>query len=99
MSADGPSKNLRFKKRLGIPFRLLSDEDHAIADRYEIPISRRHPKAWSYKDGFIQPAVFAYRGDDEVFRFVQSPKLRNLWGASGRPRPDQVVAILRQKLA
>jgi len=66
-----------------------------VADRHGIPISRKHPKAKSYADGFIQPAVFAYRGDEEVFTFVQTPKFTNLWGAARRPSPAQVLEALQ----
>jgi hypothetical protein len=84
---------------MGIPWPLVSDEDHAIADRYGIPISRRHPKAPSYQDGFIQPAVFVYRGEEEVFTFVQVPKFTNLWGAARRPKPSQVLATIQPVLS
>jgi peroxiredoxin len=83
---------------MGIPFRLLSDEDHAAADLYGIPIARKHPKAWSYKDGFIQPAVFVFHGEREIFRFVQKPGMMNLWGAAGRPQPAQILDIIRPQL-
>ncbi len=76
-------------------WQLLSDEDHAVADRFGIPISRKHPKAGSYQDGFIQPAVFVYRGGQEVFTFVQEPSTWNLWGAARRPEPAQVLDAVR----
>jgi AhpC/TSA family len=98
VSADSPASNLRFRKALQIPFRLVSDEDHAVADRFGVPISHKHPKARSYQDGFIQPAVFAYRGEQEVFTFVQTPSFTNLWGAARRPTPRQVLDAIKAKL-
>ena len=83
---------------MGISWPLLSDELHETADRYGVPISRRHPKARSYKDGLIQPAVFVYRGEEEVFAFIQTPKITNLWGAARRPEPGQVLAQVKGKL-
>ena len=74
-----------------IDFDLLSDEDHAIADLYKIPIQSVHPKAKDYQDGFIQPAVFVFRGEEEIFTFIQKPKILNLWGATGRPSPEQIL--------
>ena len=99
ISADSPESNRRFQQKLAIPFPLLSDEDHAVADRYGIPISRKHPKAWSYQDGFIQPAVLVYQGEAPVYTFVQQPSMLNLWGAARRPTPREVLDVVREKLA
>ena len=95
ISADPPEVNQRFRTKLDVWGELLSDVDHAVADRYGVPISRKHPKALSYTDGFIQPAVFAFRKDREVFQFVQTPKALNLWGAARRPTPQQVLDAIR----
>lgn len=101
LSADSPEKNRRFRDKLSIPasWPLLSDEDHAVADRYQIPISRKHPKAWSYQDGFIQPAVLVYRGEQPIYTFVQQPSMLNLWGAARRPEPPEVLNVVREQLA
>ena len=34
ISPDGASSHARFRSKFGLPFTLLSDEDHAVADRY-----------------------------------------------------------------
>jgi peroxiredoxin len=99
ISADSPKSNQRFRKKMKIDFDLLSDEDHAIADRYTIPIQRVHPKANDYQDGFIQPAVFVFRGEEEIFSFIQKPTILNLWGASGRPTPDQILEAVEGELS
>ena len=99
ISADSPESNRRFRERMQIDFPLISDEDHAIADRYEVPISRKHPKALSYRDGFTQPAIFGYRGEEEVFRFIQKPGMLNLWGAARRPTSQQVLDAIRPRLS
>lgn len=102
ISCDSPEANQRFRKKLSIPFPLLTDRDHAVADRFGIPIARKHPKAWlfsDYPDGFIQPAVFAYLGEEEAFRFIQTPSTVNLWGAANRPDPAQVVAAVKAHAA
>lgn len=100
ISADPPAKNLKFRASMGLPqeWPLLSDEDHAVADQYEIPIARKHPKAGAYRDGFIQPAVFVYRGEEELFRFIAIPSFMNLWGAARRPEPRQVLEAFKKKL-
>jgi len=69
-----------------------------VADRFGIPIARKHPKAISYSDGFIQPAVFVYRGEEALFTFIQSPSFKNLWGAARRPTPKQILSELRPQL-
>ncbi len=99
ISTDTPERNTKFRQKMGIDWPALSDPLHEIADRYGIPISRRHPKAISYKDGFIQPAVLVYSGEDEIFTFIQIPKFTNLWGAARRPEPSQVLAEIKGKLA
>lgn len=82
-----------------IDFDLLSDEDHKIADLYKIPIQRVHPKAKEYQDGFIQPAVFVFHGEEEIFSFIQTPKIINLWGAAGRPSPEQIMEAIEEPLS
>ncbi|RMG09075.1 MAG: hypothetical protein D6731_20490 [Planctomycetota bacterium] len=99
ISADPPERNRIFREKMHLPWPLLSDEDHAVADRYGVPVSRKHPKARSYRDGFLQPAVFVYRGDEEVFTFVAVPRFTNLWGAARRPSPRQVLEAVRPRLA
>ena len=98
ISADPPQKNRDFKAGKRVDFTFLSDVDHAVADVYNIPIQRSHPMSPTYKDGFIQPAIFAYKGEEEIFKFIQMPKPSNIWGASGRPSPKQVLKELQEKL-
>ena len=98
ISVDSPEASRRYRERRGIPFRCLADEDHRVADRFAIPIGRWHPKAWGYQDGFTQPAILAYAGEQGIFAYVAEPKLTNLWGASGRPSPEQVLEAIRPKL-
>jgi peroxiredoxin len=97
-SADPPEESRRFKAKRGVPFRCLSDEDHRVADRFAIPIGRWHPKAWTYQDGFIQPAVFAFKGDAPIFTFIAEPRLTNLFGAAGRPSAEAILAGLEPRL-
>jgi peroxiredoxin len=101
ISADPPATSARLRARLGVPpeWPLLCDETHAVADRFGIPISRRNPRSRSYVDGFIQPAVFVFAGEAELFSFVQRPSMVNLWGAARRPDPGEVLAAVRPALA
>ena len=98
ISTDSPSQSLKFKRSKRAGFTFLSDEDHQVADQYGVPVQRNHPMSHTYRDGFIQPAVFAYKKDEPVFEFIQKPKAINLWGASGRPSPEQILKILRKAL-
>lgn len=34
ISPDGAASHARFREKFGLPFTLLSDEDHAVAERY-----------------------------------------------------------------
>ena len=58
ISTDTPERNTTFREKMGIEWPALSDPLHELADRYGIPISRRHPKAKAYKDGNGPQAVF-----------------------------------------
>lgn len=100
ISADPPAASARLRAQLGVPpeWPFLSDEAHRVADKYDLPIARRHPKARSYADGFIQPAVFVFAGENALFSFVQRPAMLNLWGAARRPEPAQVLASVREAL-
>ncbi|MCO5172347.1 MAG: peroxiredoxin family protein [Planctomycetes bacterium] len=99
VSTDPPAASKRWLERAGVPFRALADEDHRVADRFAVPISRYHPKAWTYEDGFTQPAVFAYRGEEPLYVFVAAPRLTNLFGAAGRPAAEEVLEAIRPRLA
>lgn len=101
ISADPPTRNAELRERLNVPaeWPFLSDEEHRVADLYGIPISRALSKAHGYADGYIQPAVFVFRGEEELFTFVQRPSMLNLWGAARRPEPEQVLAAVRPNLA
>ena len=35
VSPDGPKEHVKFKEKYGLPFTLLSDEEHAVADAYD----------------------------------------------------------------
>ncbi len=84
---------------MGIDFPLLTDEIHEIGDKYGVAVERyKHPRAWTYKKGFTQPAIFGYRGDEPIFNFVQKPGMLNLWGAARRPTAQQVLDAIAPKL-
>lgn len=98
ISADNPQRNSELKKAKKLGFSFLSDEDHAVADLYQVPIQRKHPMSATYRDGFIQPAIFAFKGEENVFTFIQNPKITNLWGAAGRPSAKELLSVLSEKI-
>lgn len=98
LSVDSPAASRRYREKRQLPFTCLADEDHRVADRFAIPIGRWHPKAWGYQDGFAQPAILAYAGEHGIYAYVAEPRLTNLYGASGRPSPEQVLEAIRPKL-
>ena len=36
ISPDGESSHVKFKKKFGLPFTLLADEGHQVADDYDV---------------------------------------------------------------
>jgi thioredoxin-dependent peroxiredoxin len=41
VSADSPKSHAKFRKKYGLPFTLLADEDHAVADAYGVWVEKR----------------------------------------------------------
>lgn len=102
LSTDSVEKNQAFRARSNVDssFLLVSDRNHTVGDPLGVYVARRsHPRAFSYPDGFMQPAVFAYAGEEEIFRAVQKPGILNLWGAARRPTAKQVLEAIRPRLA
>ncbi len=40
VSADSPESHVKFKEKYGLPFTLLADEDHAVAEAYEVWVEK-----------------------------------------------------------
>lgn len=96
LSADPPDVSRRFRERLGLRLPLISDEQLVTATHYDLPISYRSPRAFTYPNGFNQPAALAYHGSRQVFRWIQRPAFWNLQGASLRPPPRRVLRVMRR---
>jgi peroxiredoxin Q/BCP len=41
VSPDSPKKHAKFREKYGLPFTLLSDEDHAVAEEYATWVEKR----------------------------------------------------------
>ena len=57
MSFDGPQDNRAFAEKNGFPFRLLSDEDRSVGERYETKRSdeESHPEFAKRRTYLIDP--------------------------------------------
>jgi peroxiredoxin Q/BCP len=40
VSPDGPKSLVKFKEKYGLPFALLADEDHAVAELYDVWVEK-----------------------------------------------------------
>lgn len=40
VSPDGPKKHAKFREKYGLPFTLLADEDHAVAELYGVWVEK-----------------------------------------------------------
>jgi thioredoxin-dependent peroxiredoxin len=41
VSADSPKSHAKFREKYGLPFTLLADEDHAVADEYGVWVEKK----------------------------------------------------------
>ena len=111
VSADTPADLHRFRERLDLPFRMLSDPMLTTAAALDVPVATManfvavvviHPSVRKYpKRSFVQPALFVWRRDGTLaHRWCQTESsLTNLYGARGRPQAGQVLQIVRDLLA
>jgi peroxiredoxin Q/BCP len=73
VSPDRPAKNAKFKAKEGLPFRLLSDEDHSLADELG---------AWGTKTNYgksyqgLIRSTYVIGPDGEVKRAYRNVKAR-----------------------
>lgn len=98
VSADGPLTLAKWRKDQNIPFRMLSDPKHEVADRFGLHVGRNDPRAKSYADGYIQPGHFGFVGQERVYELISVPKLSNLYGARGWPDPEVVCLALAKRI-
>ena len=107
VSADKPDRLRMLRAELALPFTMLSDPELATAEKLGVRTASRanlwatallHREVLSYpKRSFLQPALFVWRRDGSLAHsWVQTDSnLTNRYGAKGRPRADEVVAIIR----
>ena len=94
VSADPPAVNKAFCSKHRLPFLILSDTEARIAELLFVPTSTKHPMALmrGYPNGFLQPAVFIFDAEgNKRFEWIQKPKVKNLFGASKRISPQEIL--------
>lgn len=95
-----------FRERLRLPYTLLSDPLLTTASALDLPVSSPaayattaaiHPSVLRYpKKAFLQPAMLVWsKTDKPIYEWRQTEKLRNLFGATGRPSAQQMLDVLR----
>lgn len=81
-SIDDQPTNDALKAKLGLNFELYTDENRLFGKNYNVILSD-HLVAPVVKQ-HLQPAVFIFQDGKKVFEWIQTPKLRNMGGASSR---------------
>lgn len=85
VSPDSIESHLRFIRKHGLPFALLSDPDHAVAEAYG---------AWGEKTVMGRKTVGIIRSS---FLIGPDGTLEKIWrNVRAEPHPAQVLAELRE---
>lgn len=88
-------------RRYELPYTQLSDPQLEIAARLDVPtLGPPHPASLKYpKRAFLQPALFIWLRDGTLaHQWRQTPSLKTLYGARGRPSPEDVLRHTRDAL-
>lgn len=71
VSADGPSRHAKFKKKYGLPFTLLADEDHSVAEAYGTWVQKSF---MGKKFMGIERSTFVIGPDGDVVKIIRRVK-------------------------
>jgi peroxiredoxin Q/BCP len=71
VSPDDPASHTRFKERHGLPFTLLSDEEHEVAERYGTWVEKQM-YGKSYMG--VERSTFVIDGDGTVVKVMRRVK-------------------------
>jgi peroxiredoxin Q/BCP len=88
VSPDGSESHTRFRSKFGLPFTLLSDEDHAVADQYG---------AWGLKNNYGREYMGLIRSS-----FLVGPdgRIAKVWPkVKADGHAEQVLEALREARA
>jgi peroxiredoxin Q/BCP len=71
VSADSPKKHAKFREKYGLPFTLLADEDHAVAEQYGTWVEKSmHGKAYMG----IERSTFVIDAEGNVTKIMRNVK-------------------------
>ncbi|MEE2750146.1 MAG: redoxin domain-containing protein [Myxococcota bacterium] len=108
VTSDSQAQVGAFHQALGLPFTLVSDPLLQSAQVLGVPVSSAksyfstlavHPVIRELpKKGFLQPAVLVWKEEALVYEWYQVETLRNLFGANGRPSPQQILEIVESSM-
>ena len=103
LASDTPEQLAAFRDTYALPFDMLSDPMLHSGDVLDIPISSKkgylgalavHPILRHLpKNAFLQPAFLIWTDRELKYEWRQVEKLRNLFGANGRPSPAQILEV------
>lgn len=90
VSIDAQEKSDALKAKLGLSFSLYTDTNRLFHSEYNVftgdhwvaPVVKQH----------LQPAVFIFQNGEKIFEWIQTPKLKNMGGASSRLPVKEVFA-------
>jgi len=109
LTSDSVAQLHDFREKYSLPFDMLSDPMLLAGEALDVPISSKtgylgalsvHPVLRHLpKKAFLQPAFFVWSGTELSYEWRQVEKLRNLFGANGRPSPEQILEITTAVMA
>ncbi len=71
VSPDSPRKHSKFRKKYGLPFTLLADEDHAVAEAYGVWVQKN---LLGKKYMGIERSTFVIDADGDIAKVMRSVK-------------------------
>jgi peroxiredoxin Q/BCP len=71
VSADSPGSHTKFREKYGLPFTLLADEDHAVAEAYGVWVEK---KFLGKKYMGIERSTFVIDADGSVAKVLRRVK-------------------------
>ena len=86
ISVDDQSRAKALQAKLGLDFDLLTDKNLVLHQSLGIKTGKMPGKA-----EYLQPSVLIYRDGQQVFEWIQTPKLLNMGGATRRLSVADVV--------
>jgi hypothetical protein len=106
LSSDNQEQLQKLRDAQEFPFTFLSDPMLLAAPSLKIPISSKksylgalavHPIILELpKKAFHQPSLLIWQGSELGYEWRQTERLRNLFGAKGRPSPAEILDLTQR---